>query len=134
MKSRIAVYEGYAVPFAGRTGRRPAKRRLGGPIFDNPRLSRYADLRTLPAGYGYSSLGRRGYTVPAERGYGPLREGKRAYPLVRKGYKVKRMKDTPAMKRAQKRFKKAAKFCSRTAKGKGKFQSCMRRKLKKSKR
>lgn len=103
-KSRIAIFSGYAPP-----------RSYGAPIFSNPRL------------------GRRGYSVPAERGYGPLREGSRTRPLVRKAYKVRKMKDTPAMKRAQKRFKAAAKKCSRTAR-KGGFQKCMKAALKKGRK
>ncbi len=146
MKSRIAIFEGYASPFRGASssyGRPPKRRRstrrmgapifdnprMGAPIFDNPRMSRYADLRTLPQGYGapifdnprVSGLGRGAYYVPASG---------RAKP-----YRVKAKRNTPAMKRAQARFKKAAKSCARTSKGKGKFQACMRRKLKsKSKR
>ncbi len=130
MKSRIAIFEGYGSPFRGASrsyGRPPKRRRLSAPIFDNPRMSRYADLRTLPKGYGgpifdnprVSGLGRGSYYVPASARSKP--------------YRVKAKRNTPAMKRAQARFKKAAKFCARTAKGKGRFQSCMRRKLKSKK-
>lgn len=106
MRSRIAVFEGYGAPFRG----------LGGPIFDNPRSP---------------SLGRRGYYVPPQKyvssdsrgGYGPARK-------PRAGYKVKKMKDTPEMKRAQKRFAKAAKKCSRRGARSSSFQVCMRRELK----
>jgi hypothetical protein len=118
MRSRIAIFEGYGAPFRG-------TRRMGGPIFNNPRRP------ALSLGH----MGRRAYSVPAERyissdsrgGYGPARK-------PRRGYKVKRMRDTPAMKRAQKRFAKAAKKCSRRS-ARASFQTCMRRELrKKSKR
>lgn len=110
MRSRIAVYEGYASPF----GRSPQ----GG--YGSPAPT---------SRYGGPSMGRRAYYVPPERGYGPLEEGKRRYPIVRRGYKVKRKVDTPAMKRAMKRFSKAAKSCSRRKRGTS-FQACMKRKLK----
>ena len=107
-RSRIAIFEGWNPP------------RMGAPLFDNPRMG---------AAYGRPALGRRGYYVPPERGYGPLSKGRKAYPIVRKGYKVKRMKDTPAMKRAQARMKKAAKFCSRRRKGS--YVTCMKKQLRK---
>ncbi len=129
MKSRIAIFEGYG---------RPAS--YGAPIFSNrnnlqPRpMGRYGS-RPLPPVDGY---GRPSYYVPAERGYGPVKKAGGRRPTIRKGYKVRRMKDTPAMKKAQRRFKKAAKVCSRKAhkRGarKGTFQTCMRRQLKKSRR
>jgi len=102
MRSRIAIFEGYSAPFG-----RPS--------------------------LGRTSLGRRSYYVPPRRyvsedtrgGYGPGRKPKR-------GYKVKRMKDTPAMKRVQSRFTKAAKKCSRQTRNsrKGSYRVCMRRALK----
>lgn len=117
MRSRVAIFEGYSSPFRGRPSSlgRPYGRSLSGPIFQNPRMA--------------GSLGRRGYYVPPEYPYGPAEYGKRRPKAVRKGYRVKRMKDTPAMKRAMNRFKKAAKACARRRKGS--FQACMRRKLKK---
>lgn len=123
MRSRIAIFEGYGTPFRGAT------RRLGAPLFNNPRRQSRPSLGRPFGG----PFGRRAYSVPAERyissdsrgGYGPGRK-------PRRGYKVKRMRDTPAMKRAQKRFKAAAKKCSKRRSGS--FQVCMRRALKKSKR
>jgi len=124
MKSRIAVFEGYASPrgFGRPMGRssmgRPMGRPLGRPFGMN-------------AGLG-SALGRRAYYVPPAPGYGPVSpSGRRPKPL-RKGYPVKRMRDTPGMKRAQNRMKKAAKICSRRRKGS--YKACMRKQLKKSKR
>ncbi len=127
MKSRIAIFEGYGAPF-GRSSQ--GRSSLGRPLGRSPFGRRPSMGRPLSMGRpsSLSDLGRRAYYVPPERGYGPLREGKRAYPIVRKGFKVRKMKDTPAMKRAQARFKKAAKKCSRRRKGS--FQTCMRKALK----
>ncbi len=93
-RSRIAIFEGYGRPFG-------AQRPLGDPF------------------------GRRGYYVPRAKyvssddrgGYGPGRK-------PRKGYRVKRMKDTPGMKRAQKRFAKCSRKCS--GKKSRTFAKCMR--------
>ena len=125
-RSRIAVFEGY-----------------GAPLFNNPRpgLRGYGfDPRRMPAGMGgplfnNPRLGRRPYRVPPlyeSSPYGPVTEGgRRAKRLVRKGYKVKKGRNSAA----QVRFKKIAKLCARKAKGrnarKGTYQTCMRQKLKK---
>ncbi len=121
MKSRIAIFSGYASPFRGTrrssmgapifNNPRVSGRRLGGPIFDNPRLS---------------SLGRRGYYVP-ERNES-VTDSRLPY---RKGYKVKAKRDTPAMKRAQKRFKVCARKCSKQRGARSKFPTCMRKCIKK---
>ncbi len=113
MKSRIAIFEGYGTPFSGASrsyGRPPSYGRraaVGGPIFDNPRLS---------------ALGRRGYYVP-ERNES-VTESRRPY---RKGYKVKAKRNTPAMKRAQKRFKVCARKCSKVRGARKSFPTCMRK-------
>lgn len=108
MKQRIAIFSGYAAPF----GRGP---RYGGQIVRNPRppLGRY---------------GRPAYDVPAREEthavcvkWAPAR-GPRA------AYSVKKMVDTPAMKRSQKRMKAAARKCK--GKKAGSFRSCMRKALK----
>lgn len=68
---------------------------------------------------GRSSLGRRSYIVPA-------REGSVVPP--RKAYRVKAKRDTPAMKRAAKKFKTCARKCAKKKRGARKnFPSCMRR-------
>lgn len=121
MKSRIAIFEGYTSPFG-----RPAPSSLGRRTFGG-RLGRSSLGRPLGG-----SLGRRAYYVPPARyvssddrgGYGPARK-------PRKGYRVKRMKDTPAMKRAQARFKRAAKKCAKRRNARSTFVVCMRRELKK---
>ena len=112
------------------------RQRLGGPIFDNPRLRPtgmggpiFDNPRLRMAGMG-SALGRRGYYVPpaayvssdSRGGYGP---GRRPRP----GYKVKAKRDTPAQKRLAR--------CSRKCSGKtrAKYKVCIRRCVKrKSKR
>jgi len=114
MRSRIAIFEGYSPP-----------RSYGGPIVQNARTP-------FPTGgvgrYGRPQLGRplgrRAYYVPpAEyRPEGGVGRKPRA------GYRVKAKRNTPAMKRAMNRFKKAAKSCSRRRKGS--FQACMKKKLK----
>ncbi len=114
--NRIAVFEGYGRPFRG-TRYGAAPRLMNDPI---------GRQRTL------GELGRRAYYVPREKyvasdsrgGYGPGRK-------PRKAYRVKRMKDTPAMKRAQRKFTAAAKKCSRKTAKRGSFQACMRAALKK---
>lgn len=126
-RSRIAIFEGYgAAPrrysrYGGQivSNPRPAGQRgpFGGPIMMNPR----------PAGQA-GPFGRRAYYVPAERGYGPVERPGGRRPVVRKAYRVKRT-NTPAMKRAQAKFKKAAKRCAKRRSGS--FQVCMRRELKK---
>lgn len=151
-RSRIAIFEGYG----RRPSRRSSRRNYGAPLFENPRLQRYGaplfenprsantrllgygrssygyDVETMPRGMG-DGYGRRAYFVPPllkklKRGaYGP-----RA--LKRKGYKVKKGRNTAA----QVRFKKAAKKCARIARGrnarKGAYQSCMRKTLRKKRR
>ncbi len=88
---------------------------------------------------GVGSYGRRAYYVPAEE-YAPYRSRGAYGPgrKPRKAYKVKAKRNSPAMRKAMNRFKKAAKSCSKKAakKGarKGAFQSCMQVQLKKSKR
>lgn len=108
------------------------RQRLGGPIFDNPRLrpnmgGPIFDNPRLP---GLGALGRRGYYVPpaayvssdSRGGYGP---GRRPRP----GYKVKAKRDTPA----QKRLARCSRKCS--GRSRAKFKVCIRRCVKrKSKR
>ncbi len=151
MRSRIAIFEGYKVP------RRLLKKRqrMGAPLFNNPRMRGYGaplfsnpntqlrgpslvqsmsgygqDLERLPHGYG-----RAAYRVPSRyvrmpRQYiGPVDESGMGPRRKRRGYKVKRMKDTPKMKKAHRRFAKAAKKCSRRRTGS--FQACMKKALKK---
>lgn len=135
-RTRIAVFEGVRrygftpreMPRGmGRYGFTPREmpRGMGAPLFNNPR----------PPG----GLGRRAYTVEPLYGrssYGPpTSSGRKARRLKRRGYKVKKGRNSPA----QVRFKKAAKSCARTVRGSGKsrlrkFNACMRRKLKKSRR
>jgi hypothetical protein len=147
MKSRIAIFEGHRPP------RR--SKRYGAPLFENPRMRGYGfdprmmprgmgfDPRTMPQGMGaplfenpgLGSYGRRGYYVPplyARSSYGPATEsGRRVRKLKRKGYRVKKGRNT----KSQVRFKKAAKRCARKARGrnarKGAYQSCMRQALRK---
>lgn len=113
-RSRIAVFEGY-----------------GAPLFQNPRMRGYGfDPRRMPSGYGAPPrLGRRPYRVPPlyeSSSYGPVTEsGRRAKALKRKGYKVKKGRNSAA----QVRFKKAAKKCAKRRSGS--FQVCMRKALKK---
>jgi hypothetical protein len=121
-RSRIAIFEGYNAPRSNSGFGRP----YGGPIFNNPRISRYG------------RLGRRGYTVPPLYGpssYGPeTSSGRRAKALKRRGYRVKKGPNSPW----QRKFKRIAKVCARKARGrnarKGTYQSCMRQKLKKARR
>ncbi len=142
-RSRIAVFEGWG--FSPREMPRGMGRRMGfsprempkgmgfsprempkgmgAPLFNNPRLQRY---------------GRRSYTVDplySRSSYGPVTSsGRRAKTLKRKGYKVKKGRNSPW----QVKFKKAAKKCARIARGrnarKGTYQTCMRKALKKAKR
>lgn len=150
-KTRIAVFEGM-----GRS-RRPSRRYgaplfnnrgpdYGGALFENPRPQGYGfaprtmprgmgfDPRTMPQGIG--SYGRRPYYVEPLYGasrYGPVTEGgRRASTLKRKGYRVKKGRNT----KAQTRFKKVAKKCARVSRGKrkGSYQSCMRKHLKRGRR
>lgn len=129
-KTRIAVFEGYGRAMGYSTRQMPRgmgystrtmPRGMGAPLFNNPRTERIA-------GYG-----RRGYYVPPlyESGpYGPVTSGgRRAKAVKRKGYKVKKGRNSPW----QVKFKKAAKTCARKARGKrkGTYQSCMRVALKK---
>lgn len=132
MKSRIAIFSGYKSPFAGRPS-------LGRP---------FRSVACLPSGRGLSDLGRRGYYVPPRDAWDEIRPSlprdavryiQREAPgreftrhPSRAGYKVKARSDTPAMKRAQGRMKRAAKTCSRKTKNsRGSFTTCMRRELKK---
>lgn len=124
MKSRIAIFEGYGRPSGGR---------YGGPIFSNPN-----NLQPRPMGrYGrplprpVDGYGRPAYYVPAERGYGPVKKAGGRRPVIRKGYRVKRKVNTPAMKRAMNKFKRAAKTCSRKTRVRGSFQACMKKALRK---
>ena len=152
MRSRIAIFEGYAAP--RRRKRRsmgaplfnnPRMQRYGAPLFNNPRMQRYgaplfnnpnSQLRDASFVQQMGAYGRGAYRVPSRYvespyAYGPPTE-RGEYPKTkRRGYKVKRMKDTPAMKRAQARMKKAAKKCSRRRRGT--YVSCMKRELKKGK-
>lgn len=122
-RSRIAIFEGYNAPRSSSSGFGRPGGSYGGPIFNNPRIARYG------------RLGRRGYTVPPLYGpssYGPVDErGRPGKRLKRRSYKVKKGPNS----KAQIRFKKAAKQCSRRRdKGRTSFQACMARKLKRSKR
>lgn len=114
MKSRIAIFSGYGNPF-GRPSGGSYGRSYGRPIG-----------RISGGAYGRRAMGRRAYTVDA------------AYPPDRPhvAYKVKKKRNTPAMKRAMNRFKKAAKSCSRKTKNsrKGAFQRCMKVALKKGRK
>ena len=67
------------------------------------------------------SLGRRAYYVPPREE--SLTDSRRPY---RKGYKVKAKRNTPAMKRAQKKFKVCARKCATRRGARTKFPSCMR--------
>ncbi len=119
MKSRIAIFEGYGSPFRSASapssyGRRPAS--VGRPSAVGRPLGR--------------PLGRRGYYVP-ERNES-VTESRVPY---RKAYRVKAKRNTPAMKRAQKRFSACAKKCAKRRGARQKFPSCVRVCLrKKSKR
>ena len=142
MRSRIAIFEGYAAPFGRAPRRRPAHRRMGfaprtlpagmgfsprtlpagmgAPLFQNPRVDGYGRIRSswrVPAQY-----------VESPYAYGPRTEAGDRPRIKRRGYTVKA---TPAMKRAQARMKKAAKKCSRRRKGS--FQACMKKALKSKK-
>ncbi len=120
-RSRIAIFSGFTS-------------RYGAPLYSNPRPRTAAGGPFGMRSYG-APLGRRAYTVPPERGYGPVRSPRGRRPVVRAGYRVKRMVDTPAMKKAQARMKRASKKCSLKASKrgarKGTFKSCMRTELKK---
>lgn len=97
-RSRIAIFEGYGSPFS-----RPAAS-YGRPYGAPP------------------AMGRRAY-VP-ERNESAT-DSRKPY---RKAYKVAAKRNTPKMKRAQKRFARAAKTCSRRKRGT--FQACMKKALK----
>lgn len=160
-KSRIAIFEGMGRRPSRRSSRRygaplfqnprAANTRLlgyGAPLFENPRLQRYGfSPRELPrgmgSGYGYDverlppgvgGYGRRGYYVPPLYGPAGMPPGRSKRTLRRKGYKVKKGRNSPW----QVKFKKAAKKCARKARGrnarKGAYQSCMRKALKKKRR
>ncbi len=127
---------------------------MGAPLFNNPRMHGYGahiyddrSYTTIPnqlMGYGaplfenprVDGLGRRAYTVGPKfrRRYTPG-DGRGGYgppSPKRRGYSVKRKRNTAAMKKSQAQFKKAAKKCSRSSrnKRKGAYQSCMRKALK----
>lgn len=124
-RSRIAVFEGY-----------------GAPLFSNPRAQRMGfSPRTMPRGMGaplYANpnprrllgYGRKGYRVDPyyeSSSYGPVTSsGRRAKVLKRRGYRVKKGRNS----KAQTAFKKAAKSCSRRRNKRTSFQQCMRSKLK----
>lgn len=165
MRSRIAIFEGHTVPRKLRAKRRrlgaplfnnPRMQNYGAPLFNNPRMQRYGaplftnpntqlrgpsvvqslsrygqDLEVLPRGYGRAAYRVSSRAVRSPYAYGPRGEHPGQYePRVkRRAYKVKRMKDTPAMKKAQARFRKAAKKCSRRRSGS--YQQCMKKALKK---
>lgn len=148
MSARIAIFEGY-------TSKKPRrKRRLGGPIFNNPRPplagygTQYVDA---PRGYmnygtqyvdaprGYmGGYGRRNYSVESQyapSSYGPVDErGRPAKKLKTRGYKVKKGRNSSH----QVKFKRAAKKCARVSKKRGAragaFQRCMKKTLRKGKR
>lgn len=142
-RTRIAVFEGF-----GRGPKRRGARRYGAPLFNNPRMSRYgAPLFNNPrmSGYGFDprempaaldGLGRRAYYVPPLYGrsrMGPVtEEGRHAKRLKRKGYHVKKGRNT----KWQSKFKKIAKTCARKSRNgrKGAYQACMRKALRKAKR
>ena len=132
MRSRIAIFEGYRSP-SGRYGGRSYGRRYAGTRYGGGASSRYgAPLFPNPRVEG---LGRRAYTMPPLYEFpGGGRERDPVYygpPKVkRKGYRVKKGRNS----KAQVRFKKAAKSCSRRRSKRTSFQECMRKKLKKGKR
>ena len=128
-KARIAVFEGYGAPLFSnprRMGFSPRRmpRGMGAPLFQNPRTERIG------------SYGRRGYRVDPyyeSSSYGPVTSsGRRAKKMTRKGYRVKKGRNSPW----QAKFKKTAKKCARMSRGKrkGAYQTCMRKHLKKSRR
>ncbi len=143
MRSRIAIFEGYnktpfkrrrrsmgAHIFADQMGFAPRTMPagMGAPLFNNPRMQAYgAPLFNNPRMQEY---GRAAYYVAP----GFVSDGRSVKP--RKGYKVKAKRNTPAMAKVQRRFKKAAKKCSRQSrnKRKGAYQSCMRKALKAGRR
>jgi hypothetical protein len=121
--------------------------RYGAPLFQNPRVQGYGfDPREMPSSYGFAprtmpagmgSYGRRPYYVEplySSRGsYGPPTEsGRLTRKLKRKGYHVKKGRNT----KAQSRFKKVAKKCARSSRGKrkGSYQACMRKNLKRGRK
>lgn len=147
MRSRIAIFEGYGVPKKHRRKSRrtpvsmgfdprelppsygaplfnnPRVQGYGGPIFNNPGMQGYgAPLFNNPGMQGY---GRRGYYVPPV--YGPA-SGPSGRKTNRKGYKVKKRRNS----KAQVKFKKAAKHCAKRRSGS--FQICMRKQLKKGRK
>lgn len=141
MSARIAIFEGY-------TSKKPRrKRRLNGPIFNNPRppLGTYVDAPRGYAGPRYVD-GPRGYAtyVDAPRGYmgsgyidAPRGYGRRQYnvesqyapssygPVDERGRSAKKLKTRGyKVKRGrnsswQVKFKKTAKKCARVAKRRG---------------
>lgn len=135
MKSRIAIFEGYGAPLYANPRQGPSGGpfgaqyfqnqgarnsggvgRYGAPLYSNPRTAR-----------GDAGLGRRSYYVPPREE--SMADSRRPY---RKGYRVAKKRNTPAMARAQRRFKKAAKVCSRKARtGRTSFQTCMKKALRK---
>jgi hypothetical protein len=146
-KTRIAVFEGYGRPprrnrrYGAPLFQNPRMMGYGAPLFQNPRMSGYGfDPRTMPRGMGFDprtmpqgmgSYGRRGYYVDPIYGPAAMPPGRKSRRLRRKGYHVKKGRNT----KAQVRFKKAAKKCARKARGrharKGTYQSCMRKALRK---
>jgi hypothetical protein len=120
---------------------------MGAPLFNNPRLQRYGaplftnpntQLRDASFIQQMSGYGRGAYRVPSRYvrspyAYGPLDERGVSPPRIkRKAYRVKAKRNTPKMKKAQARFKKAAKSCARRRSGS--FQQCMKKKLKRGRR
>ncbi len=144
-RSRIAVFSGYGAPF---NGRRPKRRNYGAPLFDNPRsgpLLGYGRAYGAPLFDNPRSSPLLGYGAPLfdnPRSSPLLGYGRRGYSVKASGrakpYRVPAKRNTPAMKKAMNRFKKAAKSCSRKTRNsrtKGAFQRCMKSALrKKSKR
>lgn len=149
-KTRIAVFEGYGA--SSRTGFQPrtmprgmGRRGMGAPLYSNPtqgnlgrRSSMGAPLYSNPRPQQLLGYGRRPYRVSPyyePSSYGPETEsGQRSYALKRKGYRVKKGRNS----KWQVKFKKAAKKCARIARGrnarKGSYQACMRKSLKKKAR
>jgi len=111
MKSRIAVFEGYGVPFRGMGGR-PAS--MGRPSMGRPSMGRPS-----------STFGRRSYYVPPRNE--SMTDSARPF---RRGYKVKAAPNTPA----QKKFKKCARKCSTRRGARSKFPTCMRKCMKTKRR
>lgn len=124
-RTRIALFEGYGTPFRG------AKRPVRGSSSTRTevRSPTSTSLGALSRSFS-GTFGRRAYYVPPRNE--SMTDSRNPY---RKGYKVKAKRATPAMKRAQKKFKTCARKCATRRGAHTKFPSCMRKCVrKKSKR